>query len=155
MRVDPPARAMDGVSGRDVELIMNNVSGGREEVSPLFDVLALMRASVAATCLGSISGGAVAVAACVSGVRTAGLRASFDPRCREQFDVTGTATDIASRAERVEATAEIYVERLSVATGQPTAVVALAIAEGQPMTAGQALDWGLIDSINGRNDRAS
>ncbi|MEM9616251.1 MAG: ATP-dependent Clp protease proteolytic subunit [Actinomycetota bacterium] len=140
----------DGVSGRDVELIVSSVGGPLSDILPILDVLRLMRAPVNVTAIGSVSGTAVGLVAAGTGERRAAPHARFTLRVDTEQSISGTADEIARRADDLSRRRADYLSALAAATGQDADVLAAECESGRVRTADEALALGLIDAIADR-----
>lgn len=137
----------DGQSDREVELVINSPGGPLPDVFPILDVLALMRADVHATAIGSVSGTAVAVVAACRGERRAAAHARFSLRLDTPESIEGTADQIARHADELAEHRRRYLDVLAAATGRDHAALAADVEAGAIHTADEALTLGLIDVV--------
>ncbi len=111
----------------------------------LLDTLDLMGVSVHATCLGELTGAAVAILA-VADHRTVGPHATLhlrEPRTRHN----GHAQDVAAHAEDHRRRLRLLQERLAEACRRSVDAVAADMRACRTLTAEEARGYGLIDAI--------
>lgn len=138
---------LDGVSSRDVEVVVNSSGGPLSDIFAVLDIIGLMRAKVAITCIGEASGTAAALVACGSGERRAASHARLSLRCDGRHSFEGTAAEVANEADQLEAMRARYVDVLAVATGQAPELLAGEVDRGATLTPAEALTLGVIDRI--------
>ena len=139
--------ALDGLSSRDVELVVNSSGGQLGDVLPVLDVFDLMRARVNVTCIGVASGTAVALVAAGTGNRRAAPHARFSLRCDQEQRIEGTTSDIARRAEEQAEIRRQYLAALAAATGQVETFLARELDTGSQHNADEAVALGIIDAV--------
>lgn len=126
-----------------VNLRLSGVSADVEPVLTLVDALDLMGAPVHATCLGTLSGAAVALLA-VADRRIAGRHATVhlcEPR--SPHGIPGRELE-ALAAERARQLGHLQ-DRISEACGRPKEEIAADMRAGKLLTADEARDYGLLD----------
>ena len=139
-------------SGDDpVQLHIDSPGGTLEAAFCVIDVIDLLGVDVIATCVGQAAGPALGPLA-VSHHR----RATPHARFRLQGPVgemTGHARDLDAWATHHRAQVDRFCERLAAAVRRPVDVVADDLASGRFLDAAQAVDYGLVDEVCGRNAR--
>jgi len=139
--------ALDGESSRDVEAIVNSQGGPLPEVPAVLDVLGLMRAPVHTTCIGTARGTAAAILACGTGERRMTPSATVSLRCDEVESIEGSADDIRSEAEQLEAVRTGVVAAVATRTGMKAEAVAREMERGGWHGAEAARALGIVDVI--------
>ncbi len=142
--------AFDGSSSRDVEMIVTSEGGPLPDVFPILDVLGLMRAPVGVTAMGAVGGTAVSLVAACTGERRATANATFSLRLDATQSIEGTAGEIVRYADELTRLRARYLETLSAATGQSEDTLAAEIDHGRTLDAEEAVTFGIIDTIVGR-----
>lgn len=138
---------LDGTSSRPVEVLLSSDGGPVAAVTGLLDVLALMRAPVDTRCIGGVSGTAAVVLASGTGSRAAGPSARISLRIADHHEVSGTATDLAQRADEARAARDRLAAHVANATRLTVDEAAAAFDRGEPLTAAAAVDAGIIDEV--------
>jgi ATP-dependent Clp protease protease subunit len=134
---------LDANGDEPVHLRLSGVSAGLDTAFPLIDALDLMGAPVHATCVGTLTGAAVAVLA-VADRRTAGAHAVLQltepraPGSRLGRDVEALATEHARQLRRLQ-------ERLAEATGTDVETIAADMRAGRLLSVEEAQAYGLVD----------
>lgn len=135
---------LDASGDAPVSLRLVDVSAGPGAALTLVDALDLMGAPVHATCLGTLTGPAVALLA-VADLRIAGRHATVhlcEPRSPHGLaarEVETAAAEHARQVRRLE-------ERLAEACGRAADDVAADTRAGRLLTADEARDYGLVDT---------
>jgi ATP-dependent Clp protease protease subunit len=140
---------LDGRSDEPVELVVSGPGGPIADALALLDIIHLMRAPVATTCLGATTGTATALVASGTGVRRAPARATLSLRCDDPQQLAGTPADVVTRAEEAVAVRDRFVNLLAGVTGQPVERIANELDRGRQLDAASALEFGLIDEVTG------
>lgn len=153
-RLTAELMALDGLSSRDVEIIVNSGGGQLGDIFPVLDVLDLMRARVNVTCIGAATGTAAALVASGTGHRQAAPHARFSLRCDHEQRIEGTAGEIARRAEELAEIQSRFLAALADATGQEEAFLAEEIEAGTQHSATEAIGLGIIDSVTDARTRS-
>ena len=138
---------LDGTSADPVELLISSDGGPVEAVMGLLDVLALMRAPVDTRCIGSATGTAAVLLASGTRSRVAGPAARLSFRVADHYDVSGTATDLALRADEARLARERLAEHFATVTRLSTAQAHDALDHGEMLAPQEALEAGVIDRI--------
>jgi ATP-dependent Clp protease protease subunit len=139
---------LDASGDEPVELRLSGVTAGLDAVLTLVDALDLMGAPVHATCLGTLSGPAVALLA-VADTRTLGAHALVhltEPRSPVGIPGRDVETAAAEHARRLRRLAE----RLAGACGRDVDEVAADLRAGRLLSAEEAREYGLADAVEGR-----
>ncbi len=145
-RVAAELMALDAESAAPIELVINSPGGPVDAGLSVIDTLDLLRAPVAALCLGQAGGTAAAVLACVRSTRRATPTARLSLRLGpSQFQ--GFARQLREQADHLLELRDHLALRVAAATGQLPAVIAMDLDEGGFMTADQAVGYGLIDEL--------
>jgi len=138
---------LDGVSSRDVEVVVNSSGGPLSEIFSVLDVIEVMRAQVSITCIGEAIGTAAGLVACGSGERRAARHARLSLRCDGRQSFEGTAAEVAHEADQLAALRNRYIDVLTAATGQGRQPTADEVDRGSTLSAAEALTLGLIDTV--------
>jgi ATP-dependent Clp protease, protease subunit len=145
--------ALDGMSGADVELVVNSGGGPLAEIFAVIDVIDLMRATVNVTCIGTAASTAAALVACCGGQRRAAPHATFVLRGEpERFE--GSTTDIAHQARELSELRSRYTRRLSAATGRDEQTISATMESGRRLNSQEAAAFGIVDVIASRSVNA-
>ena len=134
---------LDASGDEPVSLRLSGVSAGVGAVLTLVDALDLMGAPVHATCLGTLTGPAVALLA-VADSRVAGRHATLhlcEPRSAHGIpgrDLETLAAEQGRQLRQVQ-------ERIAEACGRPADEIAADMRAGKLLTADEARDYGLVD----------
>ena len=136
---------LDASGDQPVTLHLTGVSADLDTALTVVDALDLMGVEVQATCLGTITGAAVAILA-VADRRTAGPHATVhlhEPR--PPHDIAGR--DLETHAEHYERQLRRLQHRIAQACNRPIDAVAADMRAHRVLTAEQAREYGLIDSF--------
>jgi ATP-dependent Clp protease protease subunit len=134
---------LDATGDSPVQLRLSGVTTDLDGALTLVDALDLVNAPVHATCLGTISGTAVAVLA-VADVRSAGPHALIqltEPRAPHGIpgrEVESLAAEHARQVRQLQ-------ERIAAACGRPVDDVAADMRAGRLLTVDEARAYGLLD----------
>ena len=138
--------ALLDASGDDpVELRLCDVDADLDIALTLVDTLDLMGVPVHATCLGEISGLAIAILA-VADRRTAARHATLHLR-EPRTQWSGHAGDVATHAEHYQRRLRLLQERVARACRRPVDAVAADMRAGRILTAEEAHGYGLLDTV--------
>jgi ATP-dependent Clp protease protease subunit len=135
---------LDAEGDDPVRLRLSGVSADLDTALPLVDALDLMGVPVHATCVGTLTGAAVALLA-VADHRTAGAHAVVhltEPRAPGGIpgrEVEARAAEHAARLRSLQ-------ERLAEACGRPVDQIAADMRSGRLLSAAEARDYGLVDA---------
>ncbi len=110
--------ALDGESGESVELLVKSDGGPLHAIFPLLDVISLMRAPVNITCLGTISGTAIALVLAGTGRREARPRARFRFGLERVAAIDVRIREVTTLAEEEATLRQRYVDFLVERTGE-------------------------------------
>jgi ATP-dependent Clp protease protease subunit len=152
-RVVAELALLDASGDEPVTLRLSGVSADLDTALTVVDALDLMGVQVHATCLGTITGAAVAILA-VADQRTAGPHATVhlgEPRSRP--GVAGG--DLEGQAEHHHRQLRQLQERVARACHRPVETVIADMRARRTMTAQEAREYGLIDSCTGPASRRS
>jgi ATP-dependent Clp protease protease subunit len=134
---------LDADGDQPVQLRLSGVSADLDATLPIVDAIDLMGVPVHATCLGTLTGAAVALLA-VADHRTAGAHALLQlVEPRRPGGIPGR--DVEARAAELAARLRSLQERLAEACGRPVEEIAADMRAGRLLTAQQARDYGLVD----------
>ncbi len=134
---------LDASGDEPVQLRLSGVGADLDTALTLVDALDLMGAPVHATCVGTLTGPAVALLA-VAARRTAGRHTTLhlcEPRVPHVLggrEVESLAAEHTRQLRRLQ-------ERLAEACGRPADEIAADMRAGKLLTAAEARDYGLID----------
>jgi ATP-dependent Clp protease, protease subunit len=141
--------ALDVESADPIELVINSPGGPVDAGLSVIDTLDLLRAPVAALCIGQAAGTAAAVLACARATRRATPTARLCLRLRPT-EFQGYASQLREQADYLLEQRDQLALRLASATGQLPAVIVMDLDQGGFMTADQAIGYGLIDATAAR-----
>jgi ATP-dependent Clp protease protease subunit len=134
---------LDAEGDAPVRLRLSGVSADLDTALPILDALDLMGVPVHATCVGTLTGGAIALLA-VADHRTAGAHAVL--RLVEPRPPAGIpGREIEARAAEHAARLRSFQERLAEACGRPVEEIAADMRSGRLLSAAEARDYGLVD----------
>ncbi|MDQ3885944.1 MAG: ATP-dependent Clp protease proteolytic subunit [Actinomycetota bacterium] len=140
--------ALLDASGDDlVKLRLCDVDADLDTALTLVDTLDLMGVPVHATCLGKITGLALAILA-VADHRTAARHATLHLR-EPRTQWSGHATDVTVHAEHHQRQLRFLQERIAQSCRRPTDAVAADMRTGRILTAEEAQGYGLVDTVVG------
>jgi ATP-dependent Clp protease protease subunit len=152
-RVVAELALLDASADEPVTLRLSGVSADLDTALTVVDALDLMGVPVHATCLGTITGAAVAILA-VADKRTAGPHATVH-LCEPGFHQGIAARDVEARAEHEQRQLRQLHERIATACHRPVDAVIADMRAGRILTAPEAREYGLIDSCTGPPSRRS
>jgi ATP-dependent Clp protease, protease subunit len=134
---------LDASGDEPVRLRLSGVSADLDAALAVVDALDLMGVPVYATCVGTLTGAAVALLA-VADHRTAGAHAILQlTEPRAPGGIPGRAVE--ARAAEHAARLRSLQERLAEACGRPVEEVAADMRSGRLLSATEARDYGLVD----------
>jgi ATP-dependent Clp protease, protease subunit len=136
---------LDASGDAPVDLRLAGVSADLDVALTLLDALDLMGAPVHATCLGTLTGPAIALIA-VADSRIAGPHAMFqltEPREPYAFPLR----EVQSRAAERAVSLRLLQERLAEACGRPVEQIAADMRAGRLLSASGARAYGLVDEV--------
>ncbi len=138
--------ALLDASGDDpVELRLCGVAADLDIVLTLLDTIDMVGAPVHATCLGELTGAAIAILA-VADQRTAGPHATLQLR-EPRTQRSGHAHDVTAHAEDHRRRLRLLQERIARACRRSVDAVAADMRAGRILTAEEARGYGLVDVI--------
>lgn len=150
-RVVSELALLDASGDEPVTLRLTGLSADLDSALTVVDALDMMGVEVHATCLGTITGAAVAILA-VADRRVAGPHATVELRePRARYHVA--ESDLAAHAERHQRQLRGLQERIAAACHRPVDTVIEDIRAGRLLTAEQARVYGLIDTLADRAAR--
>jgi ATP-dependent Clp protease protease subunit len=141
---------LDASGDEPVALRLSGVSADLDTALMVVDALDLMGVEVHATCLGTLTGAAVAVLA-VADRRAAGPHATVHLREPRSQGVAGR--DLQAHAEHHQRQLRQLQERVAAACRRPVEAVAEDMRAGRVLTAEEARGYGLVDTCTGRASR--
>jgi ATP-dependent Clp protease, protease subunit len=134
---------LDAEGDDPVRLRLSSVSADLDTALPIVDALDLMGVPVHATCLGTLTGAAIALLA-VADKRTAGAHAVLQlTEPRAPGGIPGR--ELQARAAEHAARLRSLQERLAEACGRPVEEIAADMRSGRLLSAAEARDYGLVD----------
>lgn len=145
-RVAAAMLTLDALGTDPVRLHVSAPDGELDAVFAVVDAIDMMRAPVQAVAVGEVGGAAIGLLA-AAGQRLAYPHARLrlaEPRVR---GVAGTADEITAAAGRYLRALEDLVLRLAAATGQPRSRIEDDLSAGRMLTAEQAKEYGLIQTV--------
>ncbi len=138
--------ALLDASGDDpVELRLCGVDADLDTALTLLDTIDLMGVEVHATCLGELTGAAVAILA-VADHRTAGPHATLQLR-EPRTHRSGHTHDVTAHAEDHRRRLRLVQERIAAACHRSAEAVAADMRAGRILTAEEARGYGLVDVV--------
>jgi ATP-dependent Clp protease protease subunit len=143
---------LDATSDAPIDLHVDSLDGTVDAAFILIDTLDGLRAPVRAHCRGQVGGPAI-------GVVAAADRRSAAPHTRFRFaqptaQFSGTPEQLASQNSQQQALLWRFYARLAQVTGRPAEEIAEDIRQGLCLDAREALDYGLVEEISRRAERA-
>jgi ATP-dependent Clp protease, protease subunit len=140
---------------QDIHLYVNSPGGSVTATMAIYDTMQFLECDVATYCVGlAASGGAVLVAGGTTKKRYC-LPHSKMMIHQPYGEVGGQVSDIEIQAKDILRTREILNEILAKHTGQPVEVIAKDTDRDRFLTAGEAVEYGLVDEILIRRDKKS
>jgi ATP-dependent Clp protease, protease subunit len=140
---------------QDIHLYVNSPGGSVTATMAIYDTMQFLECDVATYCVGlAASGGAVLVAGGTTKKRYC-LPHSKMMIHQPYGEVGGQVSDIEIQAKDILRTREILNEILSKHTGQPVEVIAKDTDRDRFLTAGEAVEYGLVDEILLRREKKS
>jgi ATP-dependent Clp protease, protease subunit len=139
--------SLDAAGARPIELHVDSPDGALEAAFLLVDTVGALRSPVAARCRGLVGTPSIGVVA-AAGHRSASPHARFrltQPTVR----MTGTPDEVAAHARQHRDLLVRFQARLARVTGRPVDEIADDMRQGRYLDAGEALAYGLIDTIDG------
>jgi len=138
---------------QDIHLYVNSPGGSVTATMAIYDTMQFLECEVATYCVGlAASGGAVLVAGGTAKKRYC-LPHSKMMIHQPYGEVGGQVSDIEIQAKDILRTREILNEILAKHTGQPVDVIAKDTDRDRFLTAGEAVEYGLVDEILIRREK--
>ncbi len=138
---------------QDIHLYVNSPGGSVTATMAIYDTMQFLECEVATYCVGlAASGGAVLVAGGTAKKRYC-LPHSKMMIHQPYGEVGGQVSDIEIQAKDILRTREILNEILAKHTGQPVEVIAKDTDRDRFLTAGEAVEYGLVDEILLRREK--
>jgi ATP-dependent Clp protease protease subunit len=138
---------------QDIHLYVNSPGGSVTATMAIYDTMQFLECEVATYCVGlAASGGAVLVAGGTPKKRYC-LPHSKMMIHQPYGEVGGQVSDIEIQAKDILRTREILNEILAKHTGQPVEVIAKDTDRDRFLTAGEAVEYGLVDEILLRREK--
>jgi ATP-dependent Clp protease protease subunit len=138
---------------QDIHLYVNSPGGSVTATMAIYDTMQFLECDVATYCVGlAASGGAVLVAGGTSKKRFC-LPHSKMMIHQPYGEVGGQVSDIEIQAKDILRTREVLNEILARHTGQPVEIIARDTDRDRFLTAGEAVEYGLVDEILVRRDK--
>lgn len=138
--------SLDVLAAEPVQIHLNSPDGDLTAVFGIIDTIDGMRSPVHVVVTVQAGGGALGVLA-AAGRRTAYPHARFRLAEPAVADLSGTADEVAAAAGRHLRELEELILRLASACDKPRSRVEDDLGSGLVLSAGQALDYGLIEEI--------
>jgi ATP-dependent Clp protease protease subunit len=136
---------------QDIHLYVNSPGGSVTATMAIYDTMQFLDCDVATYCVGlAASGAAVLVSGGTKGKRFA-LPHSKMMLHQPYGEVGGQVSDIAIQAADILATRDVLNKILAQHTGQPIERIAKDTDRDNYMTAGQAMEYGLVDEVVGQS----
>jgi ATP-dependent Clp protease protease subunit len=153
LRAAAELMTLDALGTDPIDVYLASSDGTLEAAFILIDTLELSVAPIRTHALGEV-GGPVLGALLAGGQRIAAMHARF--RLSEPtVHISPGAADVVARGQHLGSLAERLRERVASATGHTVAEVAEAMRQGRYLDAHQALEYGLIDVIEGGRSTAT
>jgi ATP-dependent Clp protease protease subunit len=138
---------------QDIHLYVNSPGGSVTATMAIYDTMQFLECDVATYCVGlAASGGAVLVAGGTAKKRFC-LPHSKMMIHQPYGEVGGQVSDIEIQAKDILRTREILNEILAKHTGQPVSVISKDTDRDRFLTAGEAVEYGLVDEILVRREK--
>jgi ATP-dependent Clp protease protease subunit len=138
---------------QDIHLYVNSPGGSVTATMAIYDTMQFLECEVATYCVGlAASGGAVLVAGGTAKKRYC-LPHSKMMIHQPYGEVGGQVSDIEIQAKDILRTREILNEILAKHTGQPVEVISRDTDRDRFLTAGEAVEYGLVDEILLRREK--
>ena len=138
---------LDASGDDEVQLWLHGVDADVDAAATLLDTLDLMGVPLHVHCRGDVRGTAIALLA-PANRRTAAAHTSFHLR-EPRTSCTGPASDVAIAAEQHEQQLRRLQQRIADSCGHPVNTVIADMRDHRILTADEARDYGLIDTITG------
>lgn len=138
---------LDASGDDEVQLWLHGVDADVDAAATLLDTLDLMGVRLHVHCRGDVRGTAIALLA-PADRRTAAAHATFHLR-EPRTSCTGAASDVALAAEQHEQQLRRLQQRIADSCGRSVETVVADMRDHRILTADEARDYGLIDTITG------
>jgi ATP-dependent Clp protease protease subunit len=139
---------------KDIDLYINSPGGSVVAEMAIYDCMQLIKCDVSTICLGSaMSAASTILVAGAKGKRFALPHARIMIHQPLQYGIGGQATDIEIAARELMKMREVGEEIVARHSGQPLEKVRADMERDKFMSAEEALEYGLIDKIIGKEDR--
>lgn len=139
---------------KDIDLYINSPGGSVVSEMAIYDCMQLIKCDVSTICLGAaMSAASTILVAGAKGKRYSLPHARIMIHQPLQYGIGGQATDIAIQAKELNRAREIGEEIVARHTGQPIEKVRADMERDRFMSAQEALEYGIIDKIIGKEDR--
>jgi len=139
--------SLDAAGAGPIELHVDSPDGQLQAAFLLVDTLGQLRAPVRARCRGAVGTPAIGVVA-AAGDRSASPHARFR-LAQPTVKIAGTPDEVAAHARQHRDLLVRFQARLARVTGRPVDEIADDMRRGRYLDAGEALAYGLIDTIGG------
>ena len=149
MLVTAQLMALDADDDAPITLVVNSGGGPADAAVGVLDTMDLVRCPVDTSCVGRAEGTAVVVVAAGSGHRQCGPGATFRLRFPD-LEAAGSADRLQREVENATQLQGTLVDRLAAITRQSRALVARDVERGRMLTADEAVTYGLVDEVSGR-----
>lgn len=140
--------ALDHEGGEPITLVVNSPGGPLDAGVAVLDAMDLVRGPVHTTCLGRAEGTAAVVLASATGRRRIGAGARVRLRFAD-LDLQGPANRLDHELAYHRELQATVVDRLAAVTRQERALVQRDVEAGRPLTAPEAVAYGLADEVIG------
>ena len=137
---------LDRDGAEPIMLVVNSPGGPLEAAVAVLDTLGLVRGPVGTTCLGRADGTAAVVVAAGTGRRRIGSGARLRLRFAD-LDLAGPARRLGDELAHHRELQASLIDRLAAVTGHDRARVEADVDAGRPLTADEAVAYGLADEI--------
>lgn len=145
--------ALDATASHRIRIHLDSPDGDLGAALSLTDTIDLLRVSVQLVALGEVGGPVLALLTAADQV-LAHPHARFhlsEPR----VEISGRADEVAIAAEHHAAMLRDLVNRIAEAAGRPAEEIAEDLRRGRYLTAGEAVDYGLVDRVVSREPKES
>jgi ATP-dependent Clp protease protease subunit len=137
---------LDADGDEPITLLVNSPGGPLDTAATVLDTMALVQGPVDTTCLGQAIGTAAIVVASGTGTRRTGPGARFSLRL-PAVELSGPASRLGEEVAHLGRLRDLVLDRLVAATGADRRMVARDVDQGRPLTAPEAVAYGLVDEV--------